>query len=71
MESVADLGWNRFLWLEWNGEFLGAEVDRYYRGIHFSGPRCFELEDATPLAFCTSLNRTLRLRLRIRGRFSS
>jgi hypothetical protein len=35
---VADLGWNRFLWLEWNGEFLGAEVDRYYRGTHFSGP---------------------------------
>ena len=45
---MADLGWNRFLWLEWNGEFLGAEVDRYYRGIHFSGPWCFGLEDETP-----------------------
>jgi len=46
MESVADQEWTRFLWLEWNGEFLGAEVDWYYRGTHYSGPWCFALERA-------------------------
>jgi CelD/BcsL family acetyltransferase involved in cellulose biosynthesis len=44
MESVEHLGWTRFLWLEWNGQFLGAEVDWYYRGVHFSGPWCFAME---------------------------
>ena len=45
-EAAGELGWNRFLWLEWNGEFLGAEVDWYYRGAHYSGPWCFSLEHA-------------------------
>lgn len=46
LESVAELGWNRFLWLEWNGEFLAATVDWYYGGAHFSGPWCFSLDYA-------------------------
>ena len=44
LESVADFGWNRFLWLEWNGEILGATMDWHYRGTHFSGPWCFSPE---------------------------
>lgn len=46
LESVADLGWNRLLWLEWNGELLGATMDWYYHGAHFSGPWCFALAHA-------------------------
>jgi CelD/BcsL family acetyltransferase involved in cellulose biosynthesis len=44
--SAGEHGWNRFLWMEWNGEFLGATVDWYYRGAHFSGPWCFSPEHA-------------------------
>ena len=46
LESVADFGWSRFLWLEWNGEFLAATMDWHYRGTQFSGPWCFSQQHA-------------------------
>ncbi len=46
LESVADFGWSRFLWLEWNGELLAATLDWHYRGMQFSGPWCFSHQHA-------------------------
>jgi len=44
LESVADLEWNRFTWLEWNGEILAGTMDWHYRETHFSGPWCFSVQ---------------------------
>ena len=43
VELTRDTGWGRFLRIEWEGQFLAAEFEWYYRDTHFSGPWCYNI----------------------------
>jgi len=46
LELAADMGWLRFLRIDWAGRFLAAEFAWYYKGTHFSAPWCFTMAEA-------------------------